>query len=30
MLEIKKYPSKKHHIKIEKKELNKFKDYLNN
>ena len=23
----KKYPSKKHHIKIEKKELNKFKNY---
>ena len=25
----KKYPNKKHHIKIEKKELKKFKDYLN-
>ena len=25
----KKYPNKKHHIKIEKKELKKFKNYLN-
>ena len=25
----KKYPNKKQHIKIEKKELKKFKDYLN-